>query len=113
MEDVVLNIKNYKLHIEGTNKSKKSISQITLWNGTCYKEIYFNKLSPLSQKIITDSIQRIVEKPLCTIVNGKHFWIMTVDDQEICFVGYHIADYFAKHYRNIGYKVIFIKTQQD
>ncbi len=43
----------------------------------------------------------------CIITNGSFAWTMNVDGKEINFQGSGNAEYFADHYRSLGYEVIF------
>lgn len=43
---------------------------------------------------------------MCTIENGKFSYIMNVDGQEISFQFHSCAEYFAKHYADLGYVVV-------
>jgi len=52
------------------------------------------------------------EKPICKLTNGQFSWIMSVDGQEISFDGFYNAEYFAKHYRKLGYKVEWIDVER-
>ena len=42
---------------------------------------------------------------ICIIHNGKFSWELVVDGQYICINGTFAVDYFAEHYRLLGYKV--------
>lgn len=42
----------------------------------------------------------------CIIHNGKISYEMRVDDERILFTGGATADYFERHYKEIGYEVI-------
>ena len=46
-----------------------------------------------------------MSKKICKLINGKFSWILIVDGQEIAFTGSYNADYFAKHYKELGYKI--------
>lgn len=41
----------------------------------------------------------------CVITNGQFSYYLEVDDQIISFQGSYNADYFEKHYRELGYEV--------
>lgn len=45
---------------------------------------------------------------MCKLVNGNFSWILEVDGKTIAFNGASNADYFAKHYESIGYKVEWV-----
>lgn len=51
-------------------------------------------------------IQRI-----CKLVNDRFSWILYVDGEEIGFTGMHHAEYFAKHYENLGYTIEWDKDK--
>lgn len=42
---------------------------------------------------------------LCELVNGQFSWFLRVDEQDISFQGAYNADYFAEHYKKLGYTV--------
>jgi len=44
----------------------------------------------------------------CEIVNGQFSWFLRVDGQDISFQGGSNADYFEKHYKELGYEVTII-----
>ncbi len=44
---------------------------------------------------------------ICKIVNNNFSWVMFVDEQAVSFSGRHNAEYFASHYRKLGYEVEF------
>ena len=48
----------------------------------------------------------------CVIENGQFSYILRVDCKEISFQGMDCAEYFAEHYRNLGYDVKRIDTYQ-
>jgi hypothetical protein len=39
------------------------------------------------------------------LINGKFSWFLCVDGRRIAFQGAENADYFAEHYRGLGYTV--------
>ena len=41
------------------------------------------------------------------LINGRFSWFLCVDGRKISFQGSENADYFAEHYRSIGYTVSF------
>jgi len=43
----------------------------------------------------------------CIIYNQKLTWIMRVDGISLAFTGRDCAEYFRKHYFDLGYRVIF------
>lgn len=43
---------------------------------------------------------------ICEIINDQFSWILKVDEQTIYFQGGYNADYFEKHYRDLGYKIV-------
>jgi hypothetical protein len=45
---------------------------------------------------------------VCKIINSKFSWILGVDGQTISFQGFYNADYFERHYSELGYEVIRI-----
>jgi len=47
----------------------------------------------------------INDKKICKLINGRFSWIMNVDGEEILFQGLCTAEYFAKHYKKLGYKI--------
>jgi len=49
---------------------------------------------------------------VCKIINGKFAWLLEVDGQRVPFQGGCYADYFEKHYSELGYKVERI-TEED
>lgn len=46
------------------------------------------------------------DKNICKIVNGKFSYELHVDGQLILFNGGDNADYFAKHYKELGYHIV-------
>lgn len=42
---------------------------------------------------------------VCKIINSQFSYILEVDGESIPFNGSYNADYFEKHYKNLGYKV--------
>jgi hypothetical protein len=48
---------------------------------------------------------------ICLLTNDKFSWLLEVDNQKICFQGSHHADYFANHYRKLGYKIKWNKNK--
>lgn len=44
-------------------------------------------------------------KKTCHIINDRFSYILEVDEQQIPFQGSHNAEYFEKHYLNMGYDV--------
>jgi hypothetical protein len=42
----------------------------------------------------------------CNIINKPTNWLLEVDGQSIPFDTGYGADYFEKHYKELGYKVI-------
>ena len=47
-----------------------------------------------------------MNKQTCKITNGQFTWVMEVDNQVINFDLSENAEYFYKHYRELGYKMI-------
>jgi hypothetical protein len=47
-------------------------------------------------------------KKKCKIQNMPGCWTLSVDDQKINFQGWDAAEYFKKHYTELGYEVEFI-----
>ena len=47
-------------------------------------------------------------KKICKIINNPTSYLLQVDDQNIPFNTGYGADYFAKHYKELGYKVLLI-----
>jgi|LGVF01.2.fsa_nt_gb hypothetical protein len=47
----------------------------------------------------------------CILFNGKFSWILIVDGQTINFEGGDVAEYFAKHYEELSYKVTWKKEE--
>jgi len=45
--------------------------------------------------------------PKCRIIKGKYGWTMSVDDMSVVFIGTINAEYFKKHYKRLGYNVIY------
>jgi len=45
------------------------------------------------------------DKKICKLTNGQFSWFMNVDDVEVVFQGFSNAEYFAKHYKKLGYKI--------
>lgn len=43
----------------------------------------------------------------CILINGEYSWKLKVDDKEIIFYGGVNAEYFACHYRELGYEVVW------
>ena len=41
----------------------------------------------------------------CILINGEFSWVLKVDSKEINFKGLDNAEYFEKHYRDLGYNV--------
>ena len=41
----------------------------------------------------------------CTIVNGQFSYLLEVDGHQISFSGGSNADYFAAHYKELGYTI--------
>ena len=52
-----------------------------------------------------------MEERVCTLVNGQFSWFLRVDGEEIPFNYAKNADYFEKHYTELGYKVIRVTEQ--
>ena len=48
--------------------------------------------------------EKIMNK-LCKIINSQFTWILEVDGESISFNGGYNADYFEKHYKELGYEV--------
>jgi len=44
-------------------------------------------------------------KKTCKIINDKFSWVLEVDNFTILFQGGRSADYFADHYKELGYDV--------
>jgi len=42
---------------------------------------------------------------ICKIINGQFSWILEVDEEKISFQGGWNADYFERHYSELGYEV--------
>ena len=47
------------------------------------------------------------------LINGRFSWFLRVDGEKIPFQGAKNADYFADHYRKLGYTVIFEKEESE
>jgi hypothetical protein len=47
----------------------------------------------------------------CKLINDWWAWRLEVDGQNIGFQGAASADYFAEHYRKLGYKVSYWKVR--
>lgn len=45
---------------------------------------------------------------ICKITNGTFSWILEVDGKKITFNGFDAAEYFADHYKKLGYVVVII-----
>ena len=45
------------------------------------------------------------------LINGRFSWFLCVDGNKISFQGSQNADYFAEHYRSIGYTVSLRKRK--
>ncbi len=50
------------------------------------------------------------EVPVCLIDNATFSWVMRVDGMMIPFSGGDIAEYFADHYKKLGYKIVRTET---
>lgn len=50
---------------------------------------------------------------ICEIVNGDFSWTLKVDGEEINFNNSSSADYFEKHYKKLGYKVLRDKQTRE
>lgn len=48
----------------------------------------------------------------CVLENASFSWILHVDGKSINFDGSHNADYFSKHYKDLGYTVKTINNNQ-
>lgn len=44
---------------------------------------------------------------IAKIINSKFSWILEVDGQRICFNGSFCAEYFANHYKELGYEIVW------
>lgn len=42
---------------------------------------------------------------ICIIINERFSWFLVVDGESISFQGSQNADYFEKHYFELGYKI--------
>ena len=49
----------------------------------------------------------------CIIENAQFSYLLRVDGRIIAFQSSDSADYFEKHYRELGYKVIFKKIYRN
>ena len=47
------------------------------------------------------------------LINGRFSWFLCVDGKRIPFQGSENADYFAEHYRSLGYTVIFEEEESE
>lgn len=47
----------------------------------------------------------------CTLFNGRFNWYLIVDNQKISFQGRHNAEYFAEHYKELGYDIKWEKEE--
>jgi uncharacterized protein YmfQ (DUF2313 family) len=54
-----------------------------------------------------------METKTCKLINGQFCWSLIVDDQNINFVGSANADYFEKHYSDLGYKIERIDKNEE
>lgn len=43
---------------------------------------------------------------ICKIINSQFSWILEVDGHSISFDGFSNAEYFEKHYGELGYTII-------
>lgn len=78
-----------------------------------FKTIYpdIEEINEIEHSPDVDGIDHILKNGLlitgeCEIINGKFSWILNVDGESIPFQGGFNADYFEKHYKELGYKVI-------
>ena len=47
------------------------------------------------------------------LINGWFSWFLCVDGEKISFQGSENADYFADHYRKLGYTVNFEEEESE
>ena len=65
-----------------------------------------SNLDPTVVSVTPVSIETI-QKKVCKLINNKFSWVLEVDGKQIHFDGSYNADYFAKHYTDLGYEVIW------
>lgn len=53
-----------------------------------------------------------INPPTCIITNSQFSWILEVDKQTISFSNKSSAEYFEKHYKNLGYQIIIKKENK-
>lgn len=55
--------------------------------------------------------KKLEMQKICRLVNDTFNWALYVDGEEIRFTGMHNANYFAKHYEDLGYKIEWDKEK--
>lgn len=48
---------------------------------------------------------------VCILHNARFSWVLKVDNQNVLFQGSYNADYFEEHYKQLGYKIV--RTRED
>jgi len=49
---------------------------------------------------------------VCKLTNGRLSWLLEVDGMRIPFTGMEVAEYFADHYKKLGYEIIMKDESQ-
>ena len=52
-------------------------------------------------------------KKVCKLVNGIFAWVLKVEGLEVAFSSALAADYFAEHYKKLGYEIEWEKEEID
>lgn len=47
------------------------------------------------------------KKKICKITNDRFSWVLEVDNMTINFDNSHNAEYFERHYKSLGYTIIW------
>jgi len=53
------------------------------------------------------------DQKTCVIINDTFSYVLVVDNQNILFGSAEAADYFEKHYSELGYQVIRAKSESN
>jgi hypothetical protein len=48
-----------------------------------------------------------MKKKVCKLTNDRFTWVLEVDGEQIAFTGHSNAEYFAKHYSELGYEIVW------